>query len=64
MNRKHFEAVAAEMNAALQNAKAYGSPEAVAELKSVVARLGRVFSDFNQHFDSVRFAEACGVRDN
>lgn len=61
MSRKHYVAIAQQIEATLIEARA-GHLTAEEAVAKVACRLADVASDDNARFDCARFLKACGVR--
>ena len=62
MSRKHFEALAREIRASYESAKADTHNEAArAAVAELAGRIARVCSDHNPNFNDRRFLVACGI---
>ena len=67
MTKRHFEAFARYLAINLEEAKVYGEPGELDEVRPQVAFAARVFanvaSEHNPRFDRARFYRACGLTD-
>ena len=61
MTKKHFQMIAAKINAHLSIAREDGEVVAIAALSTLANSLSIEFGDFNPNFDRARFLAACGV---
>lgn len=61
MNRKHFNALAAEIRTAYADACSGGGEEARTAVANLAGRIARVCADSNPNFSDARFIKACGI---